>query len=153
MGLDMYLHLKMYLPSCNGAEGYDKARASLNGVFPEQAEFEPSEITYEIGYWRKANAIHKWFVDNVQEGKDDCGEYHVSKEQMEHLLNDVNAVLEKKEKAAELLPTTGGFFFGGRDYDEYYFKDLGHTKEVLEKALAIKVPKWVWEHFEYTSSW
>jgi hypothetical protein len=145
----------MYLPACNQAEGYDKARASLNGVFPEQAEFEPKEITYEIGYWRKANAIHKWFVDNVQEGKDDCGEYHVSKEQLKDLLGVVNAVLEKRDeaKAVELLPTQGGFFFGSMDYDNYYFNDLEHTKEVLEKALAIKVPEWIWEHFEYHSSW
>ena len=31
-----------------------------------------SYIDEEVGYWRKANAIHKWFVDNVQDGNDDC---------------------------------------------------------------------------------
>lgn len=29
-------------------------------------------IWKEIGYWRKANHIHKWFVDCVQDGEDDC---------------------------------------------------------------------------------
>ena len=28
----------------------------------------------QIASWRKANAIHKWFVDNVQDGVDDCGD-------------------------------------------------------------------------------
>ena len=31
-----------------------------------------------FGYWRKANQIHKWFVDNVQGGIDDCRPYPVS---------------------------------------------------------------------------
>ena len=47
----------------------------------------------EVGYWRKANAIHRWFVENVQNGEDDCGEYRVSHEQMQELLDRVNKVL------------------------------------------------------------
>lgn len=39
-----------------------------------------------IGYWRKANHIHKWFVDNVQGGNDDCSDYEVSKGKLEALL-------------------------------------------------------------------
>ena len=30
-----------------------------------------------VAYWRKANAVHKWFVDNVQGGNDDCREYDI----------------------------------------------------------------------------
>ena len=37
---------------------------------------------HEVMYWRKANAIHKWFVDNVQGGEDDCREYPVSNDQL-----------------------------------------------------------------------
>ena len=39
-----------------------------------------------VAYWRKANAIHKWFVENVQDGVDDCGRYEVTKEQLQELL-------------------------------------------------------------------
>lgn len=49
----------------------------------------------EVGYWRKANAIHKWFVENVQGGEDDCGQYEVSKEQLEELLDVCKEVLDK----------------------------------------------------------
>jgi len=32
-------------------------------------------INEQVGYWRKANAIHNWFVENIQDGEDDC-DYH-----------------------------------------------------------------------------
>jgi hypothetical protein len=38
-------------------------------------------------------------------------------------------------------------------FDEEEEKSHKVDMPMLEKALAIKVPKWVWEHFEYTSSW
>lgn len=51
----------------------------------------------EIIYWRKANMIHKWFVDNVQDGED-FGEAHkVSKEQIEELRNLCREVLLKSK--------------------------------------------------------
>ena len=40
-----------------------------------------------VGYWRKANEIHNWFVENVQGGEDDCGMYEVSEEKLVELLN------------------------------------------------------------------
>lgn len=42
----------------------------------------------EVGYWRKANQIHNWFVEHVQDGEDDC-RYHneVTKEDLEELLD------------------------------------------------------------------
>lgn len=46
-----------------------------------------------VGYWRKANAIHRWFVENVQDGNDDCGEYEVTKEKLEELKDTCLEVL------------------------------------------------------------
>lgn len=51
------------------------------------------EIVESVGYWRKANAIHKWFVDNVQDGEDNCADYYVSREQLKELLKIVKTVL------------------------------------------------------------
>lgn len=42
-------------------------------------------IFQNCGYWRKANAIHAWFVENVQNGVDDCGMYIVRRDQLEEL--------------------------------------------------------------------
>ena len=36
-------------------------------------QFPRSSLETEVAYWRKANAVHAWFVDRVQGGEDDCG--------------------------------------------------------------------------------
>lgn len=33
------------------------------------------KIIYEVAYWRKANHIHNWFVQNIQDGIDDLLDY------------------------------------------------------------------------------
>ena len=38
-----------------------------------------SEGTQEVGYWRKANAVHGWFVRECANGVDECQEIPVSK--------------------------------------------------------------------------
>lgn len=86
-------------------------------------------------YWRKANAIHIWFVENVQNSEDDCNKYEVSKEQIKALLILCDAVLKDNLKAKDLLPTQGGFFFGGIEYDEWYFEELQETSDNIKKLL------------------
>lgn len=86
----------------------------------------------KVGYWRKANQIHKWFVDNVQDGVDNCATYPVTYEQLQELLSLVNEVLKNHKLAAELLPTETGFFFGSDEYGEWYFTDLEETKRIIE---------------------
>jgi len=74
----------------------------------------------------------------VQEGNDDCGTYHVSREQLQELLDTIKKVLACKNKAKDLLPTTSGFFFGSTDYDDYYWDDLRRTEKELTELLADK---------------
>jgi len=107
-----------------------------------------SEIIERVAYWRKANHIHNWFVQNVQSGKDNCGEYYVSKEKLKELIDLCKKVVEHKDKAAEFLPTVGGVFFGGTDYDEYYYEDTQATIDMLEPLLEEEGGD-----FQYTSSW
>lgn len=40
----------------------------------------------EVGYWRKADQIHNWFVENVQNGADDCDFYECTEEDLGKLL-------------------------------------------------------------------
>jgi hypothetical protein len=147
MGLDMYLNAKRYL-----WHREDELIDKISNNFPELGEAKIKQVTAEIGYWRKANAIHKWFVDNVQKGVDDCGYYEVSKEELQALLDIINEVLVNKKKAHELLPSAQGFFFGSDHYDKYYFEDLVSTKELLEKILNDEKLMKEWD-FEYHSSW
>ena len=145
MGLDMYLNAKRYLWH-NEESLIDK----ISAEFPELQGGKVKAITAEAMYWRKSNAIHKWFVDNVQDGVDDCGYYEVSREQLQELVNLITEVLANKKTASELLPPQAGFFFGSKDIDDWYWEDLSRTKEQLEKLLAQEMPNW-W--FEYHSSW
>lgn len=131
MGLDMYLVKQTYIWIDDRA-GLHISGKGTEHIKPERVK----RIEEEVGYWRKANAIHRWFVTNVQECEDNCATYHVSTEHLETLLGLVNAVLADHSKAPELLPTQSGFSFGDTDYDEWYFKDLEHTKAILEEALA-----------------
>ena len=110
------------------------------------------ELSEEIGCWRKANQIHKWFVDKVQDGIDDC-EYHreVTEKDLEELINTCREVLETPILAEELLPTQSGFFFGETSYNEYYFDDLKNTIEICENAL--KTTDFDIQAIYYISSW
>ena len=101
-----------------------------------------------IMYWRKANAIHKWFVDNTANGIDDCKRTYVSMEQLKELYEICKKVI--KTKNTKLLPTEKGFFFGDTDYNEYYYADLKETVEKFEEILS-KDNKHV--SFYYLASW
>ena len=161
MGLDQYLTAKLYLSNFNKE---DKEKKDEINVLFRDLDLEVTQIEFTIHQWRKSNAIHKWFVDNVQDGNDNCGTYYVSEEKLKELLEIINKILNipKKEKLAnslkeeyetyenDLLPTEGGFFFGSTDYDEYYIKDLIETKEMLEKILNEKYKDL---SFYYSSSW
>lgn len=96
MGLDMFLYQKQSV--------YPRASATLKmktkGAVQEVEVDVPTTLSQEIGYWRKANHIHNWFVENVQEGVDDCAEYRVSREKLSDLLSAVNEVL----KSSKLVP-------------------------------------------------
>ena len=87
MGLDMYLIRKKYV-GANLEHRKVKGKIELE-IEGKKLPIEFDRLSYideEVGYWRKANAIHKWFVDNVQDGNDDCKEYSVSMEDLEKLL-------------------------------------------------------------------
>lgn len=121
------------------------------------------EIQEEAAYWRKANQIHNWFVQNVQDGEDECNPYDVSIEQLQELVDTCKKVLANPELAQELLPTQSGFFFGGTDYDEWYVQDLENTVKQLEPLIAFEKEleskqeegksRQAYVSYEYRSSW
>ena len=91
MGLDMYLCRKQHAQP--GGQDALRVTQKATGDIVVEPELTTS-LTEEIGYWRKASHIHKWFVDNVQKGKDDCEEYDVSRHQLEKLQTVVDKVVE-----------------------------------------------------------
>lgn len=139
MGLDMYLHKRTYVKQWAHIppEKQYLVIVTRGGQLDEGVKSKRiTEVVEEIGYWRKANAIHAWFVQNAQGGRDECQDTYVDRSTLALLLAAVDVVLVDHEKAEELLPTQSGFFFGGTEYDEYYFEELLLTKAILEAALA-----------------
>ena len=146
MGLDMYLSAKRFLWHSEG----DLA-ANIKRNFPDLPEhMRVKEVTIEAMYWRKANAIHKWFVDRVQGGEDNCSEFEVSLEQLEELLAVIDQVLDNPERASELLPPHEGFFFGGKEMDDWYWEQLKRTQSELQELFTRNWQSW---DFYYRASW
>jgi hypothetical protein len=147
MGLDMYLNAERYL--WGHEEGDKQISENIGQLIGLPTEGKVKTITVEAGYWRKSNQIHNWFVANVQEGKDECQNSYVSREQLKELREVCQKVLDNNELANQLLPTASGFFFGGTEYDQWYFNDIEETIKIIDNALAMPVQ---WD-FNYRSSW
>ena len=130
---------------------------------PIQHQFNHFTYVFPIITWRKANAIHKFFVENCQEGNDNCQRHYVSESDLENLLEIINQILEIKTpvaremKAEELLPTDiEGCFFGSKEYDDWYYQDLKRTKDTLDKLFEYQATAdsgKCFDSFYYQSSW
>jgi len=149
MGLDMYLNKRTYVQQWehNGADNYE-VEVTKGG---KPVKINPKKVKYiieEAGYWRKQNQIHRWFVENIQNGTDDCGEYYVSKADLETLLELCEKVKADNSLADGLLPGASGFFFGGTEYDEWYYNGIDNTIEILKEALEDENGEYL-----YSSSW
>ena len=104
-------------------------------------QFAGITVEYPVGYWRKANAIHNYFVQTVGGGVDECQEMYVPREMLSNLREICQAVLSSdnmEEKAQEIgLETVSGFFFGDNEYGEWYKEDLKLTIEIIDHVLTL----------------
>jgi len=141
----MYLYARQF--AFNGFKNQD-----LYNKLVQEAPFalDTATLQVQVAYWRKANQIHKWFVDHVQDGNDNCEEYRVTRDQLQLLLDNCKLVLINKEEAPNLLPPQEGFFFGSYEYDEFYWQDIQDTIDQIEKILNEYPEEW---EFQYQSSW
>jgi hypothetical protein len=152
MGLDMYLYKKNYIWQGEWIKPEAKQEVIVKKGGEIDSKIKPERVKYvveEVGYWRKANQIHRWFVEKVQSGNDDCGSYWVSRDTLEELLDVCKKVKEDNSLAESLLPSTSGFFFGNTDYNEWYFEDVNNTIKIIEECLEDENA----DSFEYSSSW
>ena len=164
MGLDMYLSVRKYVSRMDFSD-YDKSEGYRNtpefdglvdtlGVseFIEPQDSTGMYVEVPVMYWRKANAIHKWFVDTQADGLDNCQHIDVTTESLKELVDLCQQALSDKENAGEYLPTESGFFFGSTEYDEYYIQDLEYTQERLKQVIDTMEKNQ--EHFAvYQASW
>lgn len=146
MGLDMYL-IK---------------RKRSNKVLTEDDLWEFED---ELIYWRKANAIHRFFCENGEEISEQVS-YKIPKSVLVDLLNKCKTILNivekepgevlsrdyyqdgkhiieykdgeviaNKEELEAILPTQSGFFFGSTDYDDWYLENIERTRDTLANII------------------
>lgn len=154
MGLDQYLYAKKTtFPDDFFGVKRQAEHAELKKILADDADVMTKNghiaVEMQIGYWRKANAIHQFFVDNCQGGVDDCREAYVRRETLIELKGLCETILKDKSLAEGHLPPASGFFFGSTDIDEWYFEALQETVTMLTKALELG-DEW---GFAYQSSW
>ena len=157
MGLDMYLEARVYTSKYFNGEGEGRVKAlqaaEALGMPNVIDNIGSITISREMAYWRKANQIHAWFVKNVQDGKDECQNSYVDQEQLIELRDLCKSLLVNKgeEEAKEKLPSQSGFFFGGTEYDEWYWGELENTVEMLDRIISL--PSFKDLEFQYHASW
>lgn len=83
------------LPSQEVIDYYKQFYTKCYSDWDTEHKYGWYSIMKQVGYWRKANEIHNWFVENVQDGEDDC-DYHneCTREILEDLLHTCKIVLD-----------------------------------------------------------
>lgn len=132
------------------SEGLLNELEALKQKYPDKETFqklaEPVENKDFGFYWRKANHIHAYFVNNVQDGVDDQEAYEVTEETLLDLKSKLETAIslyestdlsdaDKEDSLNQTLPCQEGFFFGGTAYDEYYHEDNKSTLEYVNLVL------------------
>ncbi len=165
MGLDMYLSARKHInkidwnkldrdsdtkySEATTPQWNDVVKSAGVDTLVDKESIYGVDVSINVAYWRKANQIHKWFVDNVQGGEDNCGEYYVSREKLKELLTTCRQALFKKDPS-ELMPSAG-FFFGSYDIDQYYWQDIKDT--IKQIAPLIENDEYKDLSYYYQSSW
>jgi hypothetical protein len=123
MGLDMYLEAELYTSDYSNKEINTKIADAIPEINSKRVTF-----SFRIGYWRKANQIHKWFVDNVQGGTDNCERHEVSTEKLTKLQDICRKVLE----GSKLVP--------GSVVNGYISKSGGPFEPNMEDGKIVEDP-------------
>ena len=159
MGLDMYLEARKYVSQNDWVDGVAKTTRdfmTLASLGPDglskYSDFGGATVSIPVGYWRKANAIHGWFVRECGGGVDECQDIYVPREKLVELRDLCKSVIKQPAMAGDILPPTSGFFFGSYEIDEWYMQDMKQTIEMLDHVLDTLPDNWDWS-FYYHASW
>lgn len=185
MGLDQYLSIKLdiYAAPFGGETPAPKVTVDFgNGQridFAQRVELKPylselegdniwafrvgeaTEVVMRTGYWRKANAIHQWFVRESK--RDDCEPIEVSRDDLLRLRESCVAVIaargtdRAREVASEHLPPMSGFLFGTTEQDDWYYRSLSNTIKIIDYTVS-KYDEFTrsdrsWPTIFYLASW
>jgi len=130
MGLDMHLTKRTYIGN-DYKEVKDQVKIEIKGVKQERV----SEIVEKVAYWRKANQIHNWFIENCADNQEDnCQDIYIEKSQLQKLLNVVNLVLDSSKLIKGKIHN-GTRYENGKTIEIYEQGKIMENTKVAEKLL------------------
>ena len=141
MGLDMYLRKypkvfrdgkKINIAELDPDELAENNKELYEFLKPYEKDagsdyFKYTSYGVEVGYWRKANAIHNWFVEKVQNGVDECQVSLVVREQLKALL----VVCREVRKSCELV---SGMVCNGHRYSQNGIETIYGDGKIVENS-------------------
>lgn len=142
----------------NLAENYKDEYIKRYQSWDNEKKYGHNTIFQNIGYWRKANHIHKWFVENVQSGIDNCSLYEVTEEQLEELLDICREVLDNSKLVKGKI-VVGQTLKNGKWVNDYedgeYIENPSVAKELLPTTSGFffggtEYDQWYLEDVKYT---
>ena len=142
----------------NLVENYKDEYIKRYQSWDNEKKYGHNTIFEQVGYWRKANHIHKWFVDNVQNGIDDCDTYKVTKEQLEELLDICKEVVDNSKLVKGKIvngQTLKNDKWETNYEDGEYIEDTSVAEELLPTTSGFffggtNYDKWYLEDVKYT---
>lgn len=151
MGLDMYLYRNLYqngnVVNITPQDEFnnDAFAKLLKRATTSNASYLHPTISVNVAYWRKANAIHQWFISHCGDGVDECQDIEVSLEDLRDLKDTCEKILKAPndiDLMERLLPTQDGFFFGDTDLNNAdtlsaYLDDVKYTNDILAEEFKI----------------
>ena len=149
MGLDMNLYREVILTDSMKLVG--RKGEAVEKIINEGEKDEHSKVRLvvhnSVCYWRKFNALHKYFNDHFNSHDDDnCVDMYMGIDDLRKLLLDLknlrkqiklneDGIVENQEICEEILPPEDGFFFGSTALDKYYVEDIDDTIEKLSGVI------------------
>lgn len=122
------------LPPADVIKHYEQYYSVKYYAWDDEHKYGHGSIIEHVGYWRKANHIHKWFVENVQDGEDDCGYYEVDQEQLEELL-DICKLIKSKCQLVKGNVKVGEHLENGEFVADYEDGQVLDHPEIAEEYL------------------
>ena len=138
MGLDMYLYRREYVSGWNFSEKmgfsdslelYNNILNSFNALRCDKAPHAYVDIC--IAYWRQAQSIHNWFINELGDGIDECQDIYVPRDKLIELRNLAETALA----SSDALPENSGLSPDSAGIDEFYMEDMRLTVEQISAVL------------------
>lgn len=137
MGLDMYIYRKTYVRNWDHMTPDELHQITVkknNKKHPWIDKDKITNITELVGQWRKANAIHDWFVQNVQDGRDECQESDVELSQLQELYDTCVLVRDNAKLVEGQIKNGSHINIVGDEVIEVPIMETGKT--IVDKSVA-----------------